>query len=152
LNERYGVPQGYVSASNGEGGLTPELVEQGVRMLFSETHDVERWDVRSRHGDMTVEHWEYLGVPDAHEPDQDSESQGSTPELRPIGERLVMLAVRRGDNVAQPMHGDYSHKSGDILSVAIHDLDTEEAHAILIERGWQRYQAPELDEPGTDKA
>jgi Trk K+ transport system NAD-binding subunit len=141
MRERYGVPAGYVAASDADAGLTPELVaSKAAVVLFEGAHDVERWDVRSRHGEMEVEHWIYGGEPEPTEEPEDT--NGAVP---PIRERLVILAIRRGES-ATPMHDRFTLKAEDVASVAIHLPDREEAHAILEQRGWRPYPLPDASE------
>jgi Trk K+ transport system NAD-binding subunit len=141
MRERYGVPTGYVAASDAGAGLTPELVaNKAAVVLFEGPHDVERWDVRARHGGMEVEHWIYTGEPEASEDPGDT---GGAPA--PIGERLVILAIRRGDS-ATPMHERFTLKEEDVASVAIHVPDRDEAHALLAQRGWRPQQLPDASE------
>ena len=63
--ERFRVPRSYVAVDQPESGLAPELVgnEQAV-VLFDGAHDVGRWEVRDRHDEIDVEHWEYIGLSD----------------------------------------------------------------------------------------
>jgi hypothetical protein len=119
----FGVPQGHVALENLDHGVTPDLVAGSV--LFEGPHDVERWDVRLRHGDVEV--GRFVRAPD---PEDDV-------ELEPIGERCAMLCIRRGQRMLA-MHSDLKLAEGDIASVAIHAPDREEAEEALLARGWIR--------------
>ena len=129
--QHFGVPRGYVAAINPETGLAPELVERDeIAVLFDGPHDVERWDVRSRHEELDVEHWQYGG-----EPSSDADD-GSEAEPAPdVGERLVMLSIRRGDRV-MPMHTRLKLAVGDVAAVAIHREEREAAEQVLVALGW----------------
>jgi hypothetical protein len=122
-----------VAAFNPETGLAPELVERGdVVVLFEGPHDVERWDVRARHGEIQIEHWEYAGEPEGKVGDESDEA----PALK-IGERFVILSIRREEKVF-PMHSHLELQAGDMAAVAIHKDDREAAAQTLTALGWQR--------------
>jgi len=129
--EYFGVPRGYVSAIDPEAGLAPELVERKeVVVLFDGPHDVERWDVRSRHGELEVDYWVYGG-----EPEQDaSADEGGEPTPK-AGERFVILSIQRGKKVML-MHAGLSLEVGDVAAVAIHRDERESAEEILAAWGW----------------
>ncbi len=127
----YGVPRGYVAASNPDVGLAPELVaREDVVVLFDGPHDVERWEVRARHNELEVTYWEFRG------PEQSTFDQGGTSELASIKERLVVLTIRCGERV-MPMHAGLKLKQGDVAAVAIHIGERELARSILEARGWR---------------
>jgi NhaP-type Na+/H+ or K+/H+ antiporter len=125
--ERFGVPRGYVAAERPESGLAPELVETPeVAVIFEGPHDVERWDVRCRHGSVAIESWCYVGAPEL--------AEGET--SMKIGERFVILSVGRGGKV-QPMHSKLKLHKGDTAAIAVHSVDRDEAHATLLAMGWE---------------
>ncbi len=129
--QHYGVPRGYVAALNPEVGLAPELVErEDVVVLFDGPHDVERWEVRARHGELEVTYWEFDG------PGQSTFDQGGTPELTAKKERLVVLTIRRGEKV-MPMHAGLKLEPGDVAAVAIHIDERELARSIMEAHGWR---------------
>jgi NhaP-type Na+/H+ or K+/H+ antiporter len=129
--EQFGVPRGYVAAIKPKAGLASELVERDKAVvLFDGPHDVERWDVRSRHDEIEVGYWAYGGEPDRAE----SADAGAEPAPR-AGERFVILSIRRGKKV-MPMHAGLSLEAGDVAAVAIHRDDRESAEEILAALGW----------------
>jgi Trk K+ transport system NAD-binding subunit len=129
--QHFGVPRGYVAAINPETGLAPELVERDeIVVLFEGPHDVERWDVRSRHEELAVEYWQYGGKPGSATGDRSDEEPA--PE---VGERLVVLSIRRGDRVV-PMHTGLKLEVGDVAAVAIHREEREAAERVLVALGW----------------
>jgi Trk K+ transport system NAD-binding subunit len=131
----FGVPRGYVAVAKPQSGLAPELVERGeIVVLFEGPHDVERWDVRARHGEMEVDYWEYGDSP-AAQPDE------STNGAAVIGERFVILTIRRADGVV-PMHQGLAPAPGDVAAVAIHSEERESAAARLRSLGWVPHEAP----------
>jgi NhaP-type Na+/H+ or K+/H+ antiporter len=128
--ERFHVPRGYVATTRPEAGLAPELVRSAdAEVLFEGPHDVERWDVRERHGDLLVERWSYRGA-------------GETDAESSPGERFAILAVRRGARIL-PMSTGFEAREDDIISVAVHAPESEEAHRILRAGGWELVPASE---------
>jgi Trk K+ transport system NAD-binding subunit len=116
------VPEGYMSAERAEEGIVSELVRKGqAQVLFDGPHDVERWDVRERHGGVVIEHRVFDAEEVAEQP----------PEIK---ERLVLLSVRRGD-LCKPMTADFTLRDGDVVAVAIHEPDRNEAEKILVALG-----------------
>jgi Trk K+ transport system NAD-binding subunit len=129
--QHFGVPRGYVAAINPKTGLAPELVERDeIVVLFDGPHDVERWDVRSRHDELEVEYWQYAG-----EPVSDTDGPSGEEPAPEVGERLVVISIRRGDKV-MPMHMRLKLEVGDIAAVAIHREEREAAERILVALGW----------------
>ena len=121
----FDVPRVHMALASLDHGVTPDLMTGSV--LFEGPHDVERWDVRLRHGDVEVE--QFLRAAD---PENEVEAE-------PAGERWTMLCIRRGQRMLV-MHADLKLAEGDVASVAIHAPDREEAEEALRERGWQRVE------------
>jgi len=119
----FDVPVGHVALANLDHGVTPDLIPGTV--LFEGPHDVERWDVRLRHGDIEVERFLRTAEPEGDE------------EPEPMGECCAMLCVRRGEFM-QTMHTKFQPAPGDIVSVAIHVPERKEAEEALRVRGWLR--------------
>ena len=135
--ERFRVPRSYVAVDRPESGLAPELVEnERAVVLFDGTHDVGRWEVRDRHGEIDVEHWQYIGLADR------SDDAGDD-KVRPApGEELfVILMIRRGAK-ALIMNECMKLDAGDVSSIAIHSPEIEAAHAALRDLGWSRAVSP----------
>ncbi len=133
--ERFGVPQGYVAVAQTDSGLAPELVESpDVAVLFDGPHDVNRWDVRCRHGQVEVEPWRYRG-PGEDGVEIDAALTG--------GERFVVLAIRRGGKTL-PMHPEFKLQEGDVAAVAVHTPEAGEAREALRSAGWEPQP---VDEP-----
>jgi hypothetical protein len=124
-----------------EAGLAPELVQsQEAVVLFDGPHDVERWDVRCRHGSVDLEHWAYQSPPEKQ--DEGEEAAEAPPKT---GDPLVILAVRRGGKTT-PMHEGLGYKQGDVASVAIHTIEREDAYAALRAQGWKPHREEETDD------
>jgi NhaP-type Na+/H+ or K+/H+ antiporter len=131
--ERFGVPRGYVAVERPESGLASELVETSdVAVLFEGPHDIERWDVRCRHGSVEIETWCYVGAPEL--------AEGETPVK--VGERFAILSVSRGGKV-QPMYAELKLLKGDVAAVAVHSVERDEAHETLRAMGWEPQPAEE---------
>ncbi len=127
-----GVPQGYVSVARLDSDVTPELLHQrGARVLFDGPHDVERWDVRARHSELSIEYFEYADV---------SESD-DTPHRVEFAERCLILSIQRGNRI-DPMSLGFEPKLGDIAAVAIHEGDAEDARRLLTQLGWVPSTSP----------
>jgi len=138
--ERFRVPRSYVAVGRPESGLAPELVgnEQAV-VLFDGTHDVGRWEVRDRHGEIDVEHWEYVGRADRGD---DVEVGGERPAAGV--ELFVILMIRRGAKVLI-MNEGMKLEVGDVASIAIHSAESEAAGAALADFGWSRTASSSSD-------
>ena len=131
--ERFRVPRGLVAVSRPREGLAPELIAtEQIAMLFDGPHDVERWDVRARHGDMAVEHWSF-----AEEPEKQGGAEAG--EDAAPGDHFVILAIRRGERTS-PMHADIAPKPGDVAAVAVYAPEREDAHRGLRELGWEEHR------------
>ena len=128
--ERFGVPNGLVATSEAGAGLVSEQVESGqAKIVFEGPHDVERWDVRGRRGEVSVEHFVYTPVEDESEVVEVTGSGG-------LDERYVILVVRR-DDVTVVMDANWTFREGDRVAIVIHVPEREETLRALAARGWQ---------------
>ena len=140
----FGVPRGYIAVAKLQAGLAPELVRrEEAEVLFGGAHDVERWDVRARHGGVSIERWLYRGIEGAPSKPEEPAEKAPIPK-----DRFVTLAIRRGERVT-PMSVGFKVKPGDVATLAIHVPERDDAHAVLRERGWE--PEPEA-EPEAQKA
>ena len=145
--DRFGVPRGYVAVEHFEKGLAPELVQAGeAQVLFDGAHEVERWDVRERHGSVDVEHWKLVTAPKAAE----GESAGE-PGAPEGGDRFVVLCVQRG-KLTLIMHGGRELKPGDVAAVAIHHDERESVHESLRALGFEHQAQSEPGDPAPTAA
>ena len=133
--ELFAVPEACVAAMRPDSGLAIEIVErEEVALLFGHPCDVERWDVRARHGDVTVSHWEYAGE---EQPAEMAAGEPQEPARNSDAERFVVLThCRKGQ--AQPMHSDIAFESGDTAVVAIYEPERREAELDLEAAGWRQ--------------
>ena len=118
--------------------VAAELVRnKEADVVFDGVHDIERWDVRLRHGGVEVAHFRFDRARLSGEgPEEEAASQPP-----PIGERLVMLAFERGNAAARPVSLGYEPADGDRVSVALHIPDLDEALAAMDARGFVREEA-----------
>jgi hypothetical protein len=127
--ERFGVPHGLVATSAVGVGLVSEQVDSGeARIVFDGPHDVDRWEVRGRRGDVEIEYFVHTPV--------EGEAADSAANSGGLSERFAMIAIRRG-NVVTTMHSGRNHQEGDVAAIAIHLPEREDALRDLASRGWQ---------------
>jgi len=140
------VPRAYLAAHAAGAGLAGELVRDGeADFVFEGAHDLDRWDVRLRHGGVELATFEFEGAA-AREADA---SEPPPPAPPAIGERCVLLAIARSGERARPVSRRDVPARGDRVTVALHVPDRGDAEAALRARGWRRL--PETDvvgEPG----
>jgi Trk K+ transport system NAD-binding subunit len=129
---KFRIPECYVAVANLESGIASELIEsEKVKVLFDGPHDAGRWEVRDRHGEIVLEHWEYMGKPEGPEPE-------STPTAN---EQFAILMLRRRDKPII-MHSDYKLERGDLASIAVYVGGADAARETLARRGWSPVEAP----------
>ena len=142
--DRFGVPNGLVATSEVGGGLVSEQVAVGTaKIVFEGPHDVERWDVRGRRGDVDVERFDYVpGEPEDgfDEPTESTASGG-------LSERFATLSVER-DGKMLVMDGTWRFRAGDRVSVALHAPERDDARRELAGLGF--VPVLEEDAPGEE--
>jgi NhaP-type Na+/H+ or K+/H+ antiporter len=141
--EFFRVPQSYVAVQALETGMAAELVRnEEAQVAFDGAHDIERWDVRVRHGSVEIATFRF----DASRLPEPASGDEPAPQLPPIGERCVMLTLERGSQPMRPMWRSYVPSDGDVVVVALHLPDMEEALAALDARGFVRIEpAPDAE-------
>jgi NhaP-type Na+/H+ or K+/H+ antiporter len=141
--EMFDVPQGLVAAAQSDGGLVSEMTERDeASLMFDGLHDIERWEVRSRRGDVEIVRRRYREV----KKPADGEADPST-DISASGERYMILAIHRADR-ALPMHVGFRLAKGDEATIAVHRPELAEAIRALEERGW--WQIPEMVDDEVD--
>jgi hypothetical protein len=126
---RFRVPEGYIAVTKLETGLAADLVRGGeAHLLFEGPNDVERWDVRARHGALEVERWKLESA---------GEERGADGDAQPpaVVEPFVILSIQRGGRIL-PMYTGLALEEGDLASVAVHAADRAAAHELLRARGF----------------
>jgi NhaP-type Na+/H+ or K+/H+ antiporter len=125
--ERFGVPRAYVALESGRAGLPRTLLERhGIQVLFDGPRDVERWNVRFRHG--LVERARFRFEPVA--PD-------GPPPASSANDPYLILTLERAGRV-ELMHQDLPLRAGDEAAVALLIERGDEALASLAALGWTR--------------
>lgn len=136
--ELFRVPDCYVGVERLETGLASELAKSGeAKVAFEGPHDLERWAVRARHGDIEVQHRRY--TPPTTEVESDTAPGGAA-------ERFVVLSLRRADRTLL-MHVDLEPAEGDVAAIAVYAPERDEAQQALDERGWLAIGPAEPTEP-----
>jgi len=138
--EDFGVPESFAAINRVTQGMTPELLaKRGSRMLFDGPKDVERWNVRFRHGIARLERFHWVGRPEGGEETAAKEGDGGGAsealERRRDADPYVILAVLRGGSW-QLMHVGFTPRTGDVAVVALHEPEAGEAHTRLGRLGW----------------
>jgi Trk K+ transport system NAD-binding subunit len=134
------VPRTYVALTKLSSGVTPAVVRsQDAEILFEGPHDVERWDVRARNGDLAVEHMRLGKVAEGEAADTDTAAS-----LPSSGERFVILTVRRDERILLMSLG-FELREGDVAAIAVHVPEREEAQRLLAEMGWEERPAAAND-------
>ena len=128
--ERFGVPNGLVATSEVGAGLVSEQVGSGqAKIAFEGAHDVERWDVRGRRGDIGVEY--LVHTP----PDAEGEDTVHWEAASGMSEHFVILSVER-DSATFVMDGGFTFREGDRVAVALHLPERHDALRELADGGW----------------
>ena len=139
----FDVPETFAAINRVTKGMTPALLEKrGSYMLFDAEKDVERWNVRFRHGIARIDRFHWVGPPEDEPGDEEQESSSEAPRSAKALEPYVILAIERGGRWLL-MHTGLSPRSGDLAVVAIHVPEAAEAQTRLALLGW----APGEDEP-----
>jgi hypothetical protein len=151
--EEFDVPETYVAINRVTRGFTPEwLQKQGTRVLFDRPKDVERWNVRFRHGAVRLQHHHWVGPPEREGEGEGGEAGPTQGPLRTKepADPYVILAVQRA-GAWQVMHPGLAPRSGDVAAVAIHQPEAEEAERLLTQTGWARGE-PEQEPEAVEAA
>jgi len=126
--DRFGVPNGLVATSESSAGLVSDQSERTeAKIAFEGPHDVERWDVRGRRGDVAVERFVFA-MPEHDEAGESVTSSGG------LDERFVMLAVER-EGATFVVDGKWQFRDGDRVAIALHVPERDDALRALEEKG-----------------
>ena len=129
----FSVPRGLVATESLFGEPTPSLVSnESTDVLFDGSHDHERWDVRCRHGQVTVEQFIYQA--------EENSTHGGLPRVVAENENqsrelYVILSVKRGGLVF-PMQQGHKFRPGDVATMALHTAERQESTSVLRSQGW----------------
>jgi NhaP-type Na+/H+ or K+/H+ antiporter len=135
--EDFKVENTYVALAKSERGVTPRiLAKQSSRLLFDGPKDVERWNVRFRHGFSDVRTFRSTGQPPPPEEAPDGATVAAKAARAGSGmDPFAVLAVCRGD-LWWPMHAEYQAKAGDLARVALYRAEESRALEELAAMGW----------------
>ena len=127
----YGVPACYAAIGRESSEVATRIVQkQGGRVLFDGPKDVERWNVRFRHGAAEIVELEYLA------PAGDAPLETASPLIRAEDpDPYLILAVTRADRV-DPMFERFVAAEGDVAVVALYSPDRATALERLSARGF----------------
>jgi len=122
----YGVPELYVAATRARSEASSRLAARhSIRVLFDRPKDVERWNVRLRHGLAKRVRLRFSGAAGSAPVDPNPKSPDA----------FLVLAVRRG--AWEPMHRDWVAKPGDEAIALIHGDEAVVALEVLRGMGWE---------------
>ncbi len=125
--DEYGVRERYVAAGRSGNDVSSRLAERhATHVLFDRPKDVERWNVRLRHGQALPLLLRFGGAP------VDAAAAAST--VSP--DAYLLLAVRCGASWS-PMHRAWLAKPGDEAMALVHVGEAEAARAALVAQGWE---------------
>jgi Trk K+ transport system NAD-binding subunit len=137
--QEYGVENVYVAAARRRSDESARLAQRhATRVLFDRPKEIERWNVRLRHGLAERAHLRAAETPSP-------QSAAAPPSASP--DAFVILAVRRGNWL--PMHSGWEIKPGDEAIALIHKQEAREARERLRAMGWE-LAAVESSEPGPE--
>jgi NhaP-type Na+/H+ or K+/H+ antiporter len=125
--ERFDVPEAYVALERSSPRLPRALLERhDIRVLFDGPRDVERWNVRFRHGLVELARFRFEARPTTEPPHPPSRM-----------DPYLILTLERAGRV-EPMHVGLEPKEGDEAAVAVLAEQRQAASEALAARGWKR--------------
>jgi NhaP-type Na+/H+ or K+/H+ antiporter len=127
--ERFGVPHAYVALESGGAGLPRALLARhGIQVLFDGPRDVERWNVRFRHGLVELARFRF-----------EPAAPGAPAPAPSVNDPYLILTLERSGRV-EPMHQGLAPRAGDAATVALLVERRDEALASLAALGWGRVE------------
>jgi NhaP-type Na+/H+ or K+/H+ antiporter len=130
--EEFEVPDACVALDPKSAAITERHVgRREARVLFDGPKDVERWNVRLRHRQASLEEFEFRGAPPGAE-------AGEAPKA---GESLLFLTVRRDEDL-WIYDADFAPEPDDVAQVAIYEAERNAALRALERLGWQPRGTP----------
>ena len=126
----FGVRESYVALGR-TGGLTDELLaKQESRVLFDGPKDVERWNVRFRHGSAETVRLRYVGLPESNGEGERATRRGGSTDPH------ILLTAGEGAGLV-PYHAELQPAEGNVALGAIHTAEREAALGALAKLGWE---------------
>jgi NhaP-type Na+/H+ or K+/H+ antiporter len=130
--EGYGVPECYLAIALASRDVAARIAERTAsRVLFDRPKDVERWNVRLRHGAAAPRRFRFGGRPGGAAPPDDAARR---PERETMDPYAVLAVCRSG--AWQPMYAGRPLEPGDEAEVLVHLPEDEKARAALGDLGW----------------
>jgi Trk K+ transport system NAD-binding subunit len=124
--ERHAVPEACIALASQRRGVPTETLERHeIRVLFDRPSDLERWNVRLRHGQAETARFRC---------EAPASSAGESESGSAADPYLILTVERRGR--VRPMHRGLALQAGDEASVLLQTERRDEAHAALQRRGW----------------
>jgi Trk K+ transport system NAD-binding subunit len=128
---RFGVPKAYVALERGSIGLPRELLDRhGIHVVFDGPRDLERWNVRFRHGLASIGRFRF------------GEETSEEVPVRVNADPYLILAIERDERI-EPMRQDFEPKKGDFATIAVLDEREDEALSALAAVGWTPHEPEE---------
>lgn len=122
--EVFGVPEACVAVRPGSDVTARYLDRRRIQVLFGAPTDVERWNVRLRHGSARVERLRRAAA------------GAATAAPQPRSERgWILLAVRRGGSWQTHREG-IPAGDADLAAAVVHGAEADEARRELAQLGW----------------
>lgn len=141
----FSVSEGLVAVERADTGFAKELVEnQRARIAFDGPHDMGRWDVRDRRGSVSIEKRQYKTPTLEEAPRSESET------VSLVEESFAVLAIERGGRVFA-MWSSCPLRDGDIATIAVHDVESDEAYARMEAAGWLPVDASTSGDEGDEE-
>ncbi len=138
--EDFDVPETYVALRRA-GKFSPRILEkQASRTLFDGPKDVERWNVRLRHGAVETATFRVEArsedPADAGERERGSTKTGANAKAGATSrtDPFLLLTVERGGS-ATPVHAELELRPEDAVVVMIHTPERDAALSALAQRG-----------------
>jgi len=139
--ESFSVPLAYVALESGGAGLPRELLDRhGIHVLFDGPRDLDRWNVRFRHGLVELARFRFDAVPPS----------GELP--RAAGSDLYLILTLQHAGRVDPMHRDLSPRPGDEATIALLEERRDDVLEALASLGWRPLEPEQTPAPAAARA
>ena len=158
-HDLFEVGETYLALGESAGTQSPEHIGRfDGHVLFEGPHDKQRWDVRSRCGEMEIAKFEYNEAAIEAEATAGENGRaianGAGTDGAPAAahaenqEHYVLLTCQRG-KTTRPVTRGFSPRAGDVISAAIYAPEHDAAVATLNKQGWREVG---FDDKGDESA
>jgi hypothetical protein len=107
------------------------LDRHGIHVVFDGPRDLERWNVRFRHGLASIGRFRF-----------GEETTSEEVPVRVNADPYLILAIERDERI-EPMRQDFEPKKGDFATIAVLDEREDEALSALAAVGWTPHEPEE---------